>query len=308
MRYGKPTRGTAHASACALLVALAAAGCERGSPFTVGTSTLRIAWPPAAPALEDSATFAVAIFRSTDPAAATATFAASLDGGPAIPGTRRDSVVVFPLAVPTDGEHTLTVQASTGHTAVRTFTRAFVGRPRIRALSADSANPALGDRIVIRGERFSTDPLAVRVYLDGVELPESAPATDSLVVSFPQGLALESGLLAVEVNGRISPDLVPFRIVGSAPSAPRLLHVRPNTARARAPFQVVGRGVGEGDVPFVNGVAAVPLLDVQTQTLPLVGTVTTAVSVVPPGAQRFRGQLEVETSAGRTNAFPFTVP
>jgi hypothetical protein len=291
------------------ILALAACG-ERDDIVFGGASGLSIVWPSTTRALTDDSTFAVAIFRTIEAEPGTVTFVARLDNGAPISGIRRelnpDSVVLFPLQVLSDGEHTLRVEASTGATTQISFNRQFQARPRISLLDRDSANAGQSETITIFGQNLAGD-FSVFAYLNGVLLPITDPGDTEMTVSIPDGVW--SGLISVEVDRRISPDVVPLRIVnGTAPLGPQIRHVVPNAAPRYAPVLIYGLGFAEGDIPTFSGRGAgAALLNFELRQVAPIGSVASAVTIVPASAGSLNTSVVVTSAGNTSNPFTFYI-
>jgi len=115
-----------------------------------------------------------------------------------------------------------------------------------------------------------------------------------------------TGAFGLEVGGERTNN----RSFSSAPGAgggpPRIFLVLPSSGPAFMPLGIGGTNFDAGAIPYVNGVPSVLLSNISTQSLPLIGSVSLAFTIVPPAAPPGPGDVVVEYLAQRSNPFPFT--
>ncbi|MBI4173468.1 MAG: hypothetical protein HY519_01995 [Candidatus Aenigmarchaeota archaeon] len=95
---------------------------------------------------------------------------------------------------------------------------------------------------------------------------------------------------------------------GSACSGPpRIFILLPTSGPAYMPIGIGGTNFGAGAVPYVNGATSSALFNFNTQNLPLIGSLSVGVTLVPPAAPGNGSGVQVEYFSQRSNRFPFTV-
>lgn len=95
---------------------------------------------------------------------------------------------------------------------------------------------------------------------------------------------------------------------GEDPTAPpRIYAVLPTSAPSFMPIAIGGTNFGQGAIPFINNTPSISLFGFSTQNLPLIGSISVGVTIVPPSPPPGGGAVQVEWFGQRSNPFPFTV-
>jgi hypothetical protein len=89
--------------------------------------------------------------------------------------------------------------------------------------------------------------------------------------------------------------------------APRIFVVLPTSAPAFMPVVISGSGFADPTVPFINNVPSVSLFNFGTQNIPLIGSISVGVTIVPPAAPLGASAIQIEYLGQKSNPFPFSV-
>lgn len=186
--------------------------------------------------------------------------------------------------------------------------------PAIITLNPNSG--ATGAQVSISGTGFSATPSANIVKFNGVVAPVTSvdlsnPTAQVIRTVVPNGAT--TGPVTVEVAGRVSTQNPVFTVStsgsGSSGSGsgrpPRILIVIPNSGRPFFPVSITGSDFGNGAVARFNGVPTINVISFNSRALPIIGSVSEIVCLVPPGASS--GPLTVENNGLISNPFFFTV-
>ena len=89
---------------------------------------------------------------------------------------------------------------------------------------------------------------------------------------------------------------------------PRILVLLPSSGPSFTPLAAVGTGFdpSRGTIPHINGIPSLSLFDISVRPLPLVGSVSVGMTIVPPQAPAGAGDVTIEHMGQRSNPFPFT--
>ncbi|MGI0004562.1 MAG: hypothetical protein ACREAX_04610 [Candidatus Nitrosotenuis sp.] len=87
---------------------------------------------------------------------------------------------------------------------------------------------------------------------------------------------------------------------------PRIFVVLPTSSPAFTPVVVAGTGFDNGAIPFFGSIPSVPIFNTSIQNIPLIGSISTGVTIVPPAAPAGAGNVRVEYFGQMSNPFPFT--
>jgi hypothetical protein len=172
------------------------------------------------------------------------------------------------------------------------------------------ANGAAGITVEIVGAGFDAVAANNTVRFNGLQAVVSSvdvtvPQAHKLRVVVPVGVT--TGAVTVEVNHVLATGPV-FTVGGAAAAtgpAPRVLFVLPNSARSFIPVSITGQDFGTQPFVTFNGVPTITIVSLSTKTLPIIGSVSELICLVPPGATS--GALVVHNGAQQSNPFYFTV-
>ncbi len=194
--------------------------------------------------------------------------------------------------------------------------------PTITSLNPTSG--AIGSTVHVLGSNFGTNPANIVVKFNGVAAPVTNALTSDLTVLVPAGAT--TGPVSVTANGTTvtGPQFTVTSTTtpgtggggtggggtgggGQFSGAPRIFVVLPTAAPAFIPIAIGGSNFAAPTVPYVNGMPSIALFNWSTQNLPLIGSISVGVTIVPPAAIRGAGDVKVEYFGQMSNPFPFTV-
>jgi hypothetical protein len=273
---------------------------------------LEIAWPQLQEAVDDSTMIAVAISygpESVQPQdGALYTYdstAGAFVRGPSMAPRREGKILTFDVTLPADNAYAFGVRVGAAYTAGTAFPRVFAPRPAIAGVTPDSARLGTGQPITVSGTGFADDT-SLALLLNGVPLPIGAVTPTSVTFTLPVDTALHTGLLAVRHDGRVSQQLVGFRVIGDLPrSGPRLMHVTPATGRRSEPLRVVGVGFDLSATILVNGARADQPFRFATAQVPGVGAVVMLYGMTPAHAPLGPGAVQIRAGPVYSNPYRF---
>lgn len=177
------------------------------------------------------------------------------------------------------------------------------------ALTLNPVSGPIGTSVEITGTGFSPVAAANIVRFNGVQavvssVDVSVAAANKLRVLVPAGAS--SGVVTVEVAGVVqSGPIFTVGTGGPVGPPPRILLVLPSSARSFIPVSITGQDFGTQPVVTFNGVPTINIVNLRTKTLPIIGSVSELVVLVPPGATS--GPLVVRNGTQQSNPFYFTV-
>lgn len=87
---------------------------------------------------------------------------------------------------------------------------------------------------------------------------------------------------------------------------PRIFILLPTSGPSFMPLGIGGMNFDQGAIPYFNNVPSIALYNFNTQNLPLIGSISVGVTIVPPAAPRAAGDVRVEYFGQMSNPFPFT--
>jgi len=93
----------------------------------------------------------------------------------------------------------------------------------------------------------------------------------------------------------------------SLPAPPVILTVAPAAAPRLFPVLIVSSGADPGSTVLVNGAEALGLSNFGQRNIPLIGSFSVGMTIVPVAAPRGKGAIVVEYQGQKSNRFPFTV-
>jgi hypothetical protein len=159
------------------------------------------------------------------------------------------------------------------------------------------------------------------IYFGGFNLLESFNIPEDIELQtriFNERADLEKYLLTqyfypiFTENNTTLPETPTRQICPTAPedsdnSAPRILIVLPNAGPAFLPIVIGGTNFSAGAVPYFNSTPSLPLFNFSTQNIPLIGSVSSGFTLVPPAISATSSDLTIEYCGQRSNSFPFEV-
>jgi hypothetical protein len=168
---------------------------------------------------------------------------------------------------------------------------------------------------MIQGSGFSQNVSANVVTFGGIVAPVQSASASGLLVIVPQGA--QTGNVTVTVDGVASAG-VPFTVLPGAvstgtttgtvlPGAPQIYLVLPSSGAAFMPVGIGGKGFDSGTLPYVNGSPSVALFNFTTGQIPLIGPISIGFTIVPPGAPKGPGTVQVQYNGLMSAGYPFTV-
>ena len=179
------------------------------------------------------------------------------------------------------------------------------GSVSITSLSPTAGNP--GDTVRLTGTGFA--PLAVQdiVRFNGIQAVITAinttnSAANTMDVIVPANAT--TGPVTLQIGSTIATGPT-FTIGGATGSPPQILLVLPTSAGTFIPVSITGFNFGQNPVVTFNGVPTVNIVSLSTKSLPLIGSVSELVVLVPPGATS--GPLIVTNGTMQSNPIQFTV-
>ncbi len=138
---------------------------------------------------------------------------------------------------------------------------------------------------------------AVQIYR--VKLPEGIYRANAVAIT-------KSGKFTKPKPILIQKDLVESPAGSGVPRVPTIFLVLPNAGPNFCPISITGTNFSNNSTVWFGSVPAMTIVSFSTKTLPLIGSVSEIVTLVPPNAVSC--QLCVENLGGaRSNGFPFTV-
>jgi hypothetical protein len=180
------------------------------------------------------------------------------------------------------------------------------------ALTAAALSPTsgpVGTTVVITGNGFDSVVAANIVKFNGVQaVVQSVDLTTAgahkLTVVVPAGAT--TGAVTVARGALVATGPVFTVGTGTGPTTPpRILFVLPNSARSFIPVSITGQDFGTQPVVTFNGVPSINIINLSTKTLPIIGSVSELITLVPPGATS--GPLVITNQGTASNPFYFTV-
>jgi hypothetical protein len=171
---------------------------------------------------------------------------------------------------------------------------------------------AVGTTVILNGKNFDSVAANNIVRFNGVAAVVTRVSTGTaqhmIECTVPHGAS--TGPVTVTVGGVTSTTTNPTFTVsnqgGSTSGPPTILIVLPNSGPNYCPVSVTGTNFDSQAIVWFGNVPSLAILNFSTKTLPLIGSVSEIVTLVPPNAVSC--QIFIENPGGlRSNGFPFTV-
>lgn len=118
-------------------------------------------------------------------------------------------------------------------------------------------------------------------------------------------------LISIQEDNRLHATVLDIKRTDSGGNPylgpPRIFVVLPTSSPAFMPVVIGGSGFADASVQFTNNVPSVQLFDFSTQNIPLIGSISVGVTIIPPAAPQGAGSVKVEYLGQQSNPFPFSV-
>ena len=179
------------------------------------------------------------------------------------------------------------------------------GALAVTSLSPTAGNP--GDTVRLTGTGFAALATQNVVRFNGLQavitgIATTNSAANTMDVIVPANAT--TGPVTLQVGSTIATGPT-FTVGGNTGSPPQILLVLPTSAGQFIPVSITGFNFGQNPVVTFNGVPTVNIINLSTKSLPLIGSVSELIVLVPPGATS--GPLIVTNGTMQSNPIQFTV-